>query len=97
MPMKVMVTGHNGYIGTTLVPMLKEAGQTVVGVDARFYDGCCLGPPPVPVDREIRKDIRDLHLSCFDGVDAVIHLAGLSSDPLGSISSRVTYEINHRA
>lgn len=97
MPTKVMVTGHNGYIGTTLVRMLKEAGFRVVGVDCNFYEGCCLGSPPLPADQEIRKDIRDLHPADFDSVDAVIHLAALSNDPLGSLSPRVTYEINHRA
>ncbi len=94
---KVMVTGHLGYIGTTLVRMLKEAGHEVVGVDATFYGGCCLGPLPVPVNQEIRTDVRDLHLTDFEGVDAVIHLAALSNDPLGNLSSRVTYDINHRA
>jgi nucleoside-diphosphate-sugar epimerase len=91
-----MVTGHNGYIGTTLVRMLKEAGHEVVGVDCDFYDGCCLGPPSVAVDQEIHEDIRDLDPTDFDGVDAVIHLAALSNDPLGTLSSRVTYDINHR-
>ena len=94
---KVMVTGHLGYIGTTLVRMLKESGHTVVGVDSNLYEGSCLGPPPVPVDQGILKDIRDLELTDFDGVDAVIHLAALSNDPLGSVSSRVTHDINHRA
>ena len=97
MGMKVMVTGHNGYIGTTLVRMLKETGHEVLGVDAFLFESCCLGPPPVPVDQEIHEDIRDLHLTDFDGVDAVIHLAALSNDHLGKLSSRVTYDINHRA
>jgi nucleoside-diphosphate-sugar epimerase len=97
MPTKVMVTGHNGYIGTTLVPMLKETGHEVVGVDSSLFETCCLGPPPVPVDHEIHEDIRDLQLTDFDGVDAVIHLAALSNDPLGKLSPRVTSDINHRA
>ena len=97
MHMNVMVTGHLGYIGTTLVSMLKEAGHEVVGVDTNFYEECCLGPRPVPVDYEIKKDIRDLELTDFDSVDAVIHLAALSNDPLGNLSSRVTHDINHRA
>lgn len=97
MRMTVMVTGHNGYIGTTLVRMLKEAGHDVVGVDSNFYEGCCLGPEPISADHEIRKDIRDIALPDFDGVDAVIHLAALSNDPLGNLSSNLTYDINHRA
>jgi nucleoside-diphosphate-sugar epimerase len=95
--MKVMVTGHNGYIGTTLVGMLKEAGHEVVGVDSGFFEACCLGPPPVPVDQEIRKDIRDLDLIDFDGIDALIHLAALSNDPLGNLNPEITYDINYRA
>jgi len=97
MRMKVIVTGHHGYIGTTMVRVLKEAGHKVVGVDSNLYEDCCLGPTPVPVDQEIGKDIRDLDLTDFDRVDAVIHLAALSNDPLGNLSSRVTYDINHRA
>ena len=94
---KVMVTGHLGYIGTTLVRMLKESGHKVVGVDSNLYEGSCLGPLPVPVDQGISKDIRDLDLTDFEGVDAVIHLAALSNDPLGNLSSKVTFDINHRA
>jgi nucleoside-diphosphate-sugar epimerase len=97
MRMKVMVTGHQGYLGAVMVRLLKEANHEVVGVDSNLYEGCCLGPPPVPADQEIVKDIRDLSLSDFDGVEAVIHLAALSNDPLGNLSSRVTYDINHRA
>jgi nucleoside-diphosphate-sugar epimerase len=97
MRLKVMVTGHQGYIGAAMVRRLKEANHEVVGVDAQFYEGCCLGPSPVPADREIRKDIRELCVADFDGFDAVIHLAALSNDPLGNLSANVTYDINHRA
>ena len=97
MQTKVMVTGHHGYIGAVLVRLLKETNHQVIGVDSNFYEGCCLGPAPIPADHEILKDIRDLSLSDFDGVDAVVHLAALSNDPLGNLSSRVTFDINHRA
>ena len=97
MPTKVMVTGHGGYIGTILVRMLKESGHEVIGVDSFLFESCGLGTPPIPADQEIRKDVRDLHLADFDDVDAVIHLAALSNDPLGKLSPRVTYEINHHA
>ena len=94
MGMKVLVAGHNGYIGTALVGLLKEAGHEVVGVESLIFDSCGLGPPPVPVDHEIHKDIRDLTLADLDDVDRLIHLAALSNNPLGSICSRLTFEIN---
>lgn len=97
MPTKVMVTGHSGSIGTVVVRMLKETGYEVLGVDSSLFEPCCLGPPPIPADQEIREDVRDLQLTDFDGVDAVIHLAALSNGPLGRLSPRVTFDINHRA
>lgn len=65
--------------------------------DSFLFESCGLGTPPIPADQEIRKDVRDLHLADFDDVNAVIHLAALSNDPLGKLSPRVTYEINHHA
>ncbi len=97
MPLRVMVTGHLGYLGTTLVRLLKESGHQVVGVDCGLYECFCVGSRPSPVDCEIHKDIRDLTLSDFDSFDAIIHLAALSNDSLGKLSSRLTYEINYRS
>jgi nucleoside-diphosphate-sugar epimerase len=95
--MRVVVTGHQGYIGATLVPLLKQAGHKVIGIDTKFYDGCALGPPPCHADVELHKDIREVDLADFDGADAVIHLAALSNDPLGNLNGDVTFDINHRA
>lgn len=94
--MRVLVTGHQGYIGTIMVPMLQAEGHDVVGLDTDLYDGCTFGDGI----REIpafKKDIRDVQESDLLGFDAVIHLAGLSNDPLGDLSPQLTYEINHRA
>ena len=93
---RVLVTGHDGYIGTVLTPMLTTAGHDVVGLDSRLFDGCTLGelPPQVPA---MDMDLRDVGPSELEGFEAVIHLAGISNDPLGDLEPDVTYEINHRA
>ena len=97
MTMRVMVTGHDGYIGTTLVPMLQAEGHHVVGLDNMLFETCTFGPRKAKVDTEIRLDVRDVEPVHLQGVDAVIHLAGLSNDPSGDLNPDATYEINHRA
>ena len=96
--MKVLVTGHLGYIGTVLTPLLLAAGHEVVGLDSDLYRACTFGDPgriaSVPA---IRRDIRDLSAGDLDGFEAVLHLAALSNDPLGDIDPELTYDINHRA
>lgn len=93
--MRVLVSGHDGYIGTVLVPMLQTAGHDVVGLDSYLYSGCTLGgdvaDPP-----SLRCDVRDVVPEMLDGVDAVIHLAAISNDPLGDLNPDTTYAINHR-
>ena len=94
--MKVVVTGHQGYIGTLMVPLLQAAGHEVIGLDIGWFEGCNLGeePPPVPAHR---VDIREPEGVDLEGFDAVIHLAALSNDPLGDLNPEITYHINHRA
>ena len=94
--MRILVTGHEGYIGTVLVPMLLAAGDEVVGLDNGLFTGCTFIKSGLKVP-QIRKDVRDAQTSDLEGFDAVIHLAGLSNDPLGNLNSRLTYDINHRA
>lgn len=94
--MRVLVTGHKGYIGTVLVPMLIAQGHEVVGLDSGLFEQCVF-QRPVPKTPSLRKDIRDVQPSDLTGSDAVVHLAGLSNDPLGSLNPDVTYEINHLA
>jgi nucleoside-diphosphate-sugar epimerase len=92
---KVLVTGHEGYIGPILTPLLRAAGHEVVGLDSGLFRECSIWPlPSVPT---IRKDIRDLEAGDLAGFDAVIHLAALSNDPLGDLNPTLTYEINHLA
>jgi nucleoside-diphosphate-sugar epimerase len=94
--MRVLVTGHQGYIGTVLVPMLLAAGYEVVGLDSDLFQQCTFGgrPPEVPT---VTKDIRDVEVSDCEGFDAVLHLAGLSNDPLGDLDPHLTFEINTKA
>jgi len=94
--MRVLVTGHDGYIGTVMVPLLQRAGHDVHGLDSGLFAKCVFGddPPPPP---SLRKDIRDVTAADLDGFDAVIHLAAISNDPLGDLNPDCTYDINHRA
>lgn len=95
--MNVLVTGHDGYIGTVLVPMLQSRGHTVVGMDSMLFEPCVFGSKVSRPDVELRVDVRDASPEHFDGVDAVIHLAGMSNDPAGDLNPEATYEVNHRA
>jgi len=94
--MKILLTGHKGYIGAVAVPMLCSAGHEVSGLDSDLFAGCDFGEaaPEIP---EIRKDIRDLAKRDLDGFDAVVHLAALSNDPLSDLDAELTYDINYRA
>ena len=95
--MRVLVTGHRGYIGTVMVPMLLEAGHDVTGCDSDLYERCnfAMGGPIAAVP-SLFKDVRDVTLGDLRGFDAVIHLAALSNDPLGDLNPEITYDINHR-
>ena len=95
--MRVLVTGHDGYIGTILVPMLQQRGHEVVGMDSMLFEPCVFGTKQSKPDVELRLDVRDAAPEHFAGVDAVIHLAGMSNDPAGDLNPEATYEINHRA
>jgi nucleoside-diphosphate-sugar epimerase len=96
--MRVLVTGHNGYVGTVMVPMLIAAGHDVVGMDSDLYEGSTFGDAGGTQEiTALKKDVRDVEASDLDGFEAVIHLAGLSNDPLGDLKPELTYEINHAA
>lgn len=94
--MRVLLTGHRGYIGAVAAPMLREAGHDVVGLDADLYANCDFGVLHSEIP-EIRKDLRDLNASDLAGFEAVVHFAALSNDPLGNLNPQLTYDINHLA
>jgi len=94
--MRVLITGHKGYIGTVMAPLLADAGHQVVGLDSDLFEQCTFGEPPREFP-SIRKDLRDIGHSDLKGFEAVIHLAGLSNDPLGNLNPNLTYDINHHA
>jgi nucleoside-diphosphate-sugar epimerase len=94
--MRVLLTGNEGYIGTILVPWLWARSHEVIGLDSGLFRECTLRAAIRPVPT-IRKDVRDVELRDLDGIEAVIHLAGLSNDPLGNLNPRLTFEINHEA
>jgi nucleoside-diphosphate-sugar epimerase len=94
--MRILVTGHNGYIGCALVSVLVRAGHEVTGLDNCLFEDCTLGPDTHSV-RTIRKDVRDVEAADLKGFDAIIHLAGISNDPLGDLNPECTFDINHKA
>ncbi len=94
--MRVLVTGHNGYIGSVMAPTLQAAGHEVVGLDTFFFEDCTLGHDESYIPA-IRKDIRDVGPHDLGGFDAIVHLAALCNDPLGDLHPEWTHEINHAA
>lgn len=94
--MRILITGHKGYIGTVMVPMLLAAGHVVVGLDSDLFRACtfCPGIHDIP---ERRVDLRDIQIGHLEGFDAIVHLGALSNDPLGNLNPDITYDINHSA
>lgn len=78
--MRVLVTGHQGYLGTVMVPILQAAGHEVIGLDTGWFADCLLGA--FAGDPEgLRLDLRSVRIDALRGFDAVVHLAALSNDP----------------
>lgn len=94
--MKLLLTGHQGYIGSVAAPMLAAAGHEVVGLDTCLYEACDFQAKPAAI-AEIRKDLRELAVSDLEGFDGVLHLAALSNDPVGNLDRELTYDINYRS
>jgi nucleoside-diphosphate-sugar epimerase len=94
--MRELVTGHRGYIGTVMVPMLMQAGHTVFGLDSDLFEQCTFQPGIFDVPQR-RLDLRDVQAKDLEGFDAILHLAALSNDPLSDLNPDITYDINHFA
>lgn len=94
--MRVLITGHEGYIGAVMAPMFRDEGIDVTGLDSGLFADCDFGSQPSGIPG-IRKDLRDVSESDLEGFDAIVHLAAISNDPLGNLNPDCTYAINHRA
>jgi nucleoside-diphosphate-sugar epimerase len=93
---RILVTGHNGYIGSVLVPLLEQADHDVVGIDSDIFASCLFGRNGHEVE-SLQADVRDIETADLVGFDAVIHLAAVCNDPLGDLNPQATYDINHFA
>jgi len=97
--MRIFVTGTDGYIGSILGARLMEHGHSVVGFDTGYYRAGWMFTDPDFLrltPRSICGDVRKITADHFAGVDAVVHLAELSNDPLGESNREVTFDINHQ-
>jgi nucleoside-diphosphate-sugar epimerase len=94
--MRILVTGHLGYLGSVMAARFVEAGHEVTGLDTGYFAGCLFTEPALPIP-ELRRDLRDIVARDLDGFDAIVHLAALSNDPLGNLNEAWTREINHTA
>ncbi len=100
--MKILITGNMGYIGPVLVKHLKTKmpQAKLVGFDNAYFSGCITGAEIIPehlVDLQNFGDVREIKKEVFDDIDAVVHLAAISNDPMGNAFEKLTFEINHLA
>ncbi len=94
--MKVFVTGHKGYIGPHLIDILKKAGHTVTACDINLFEESQIAEVTKP-DSELIKDIRQITIDDLKDHHCVMHLAGISNDPMGDLDPEITYSINRDA
>ena len=100
--MKILVTGNMGYIGPSVINQLRTSypGSTLIGFDIGYFGNCITSTEMLPecrVDFQYFADIRQFPIDLLIGVDAIVHLAGISNDPIGNKFEKVTLDINYRA
>ncbi|MGV9884669.1 NAD-dependent epimerase/dehydratase family protein [Streptomyces sp. NPDC003006] len=95
--MRILLTGHQGYLGTVMAPVLTAAGHQVTGLDSGLFAARVLGTLDAPDVPGEALDLRDVSAETLHGLDGVVHLAALSNDPLGSLDPDLTHAINHHA
>lgn len=95
--MRILITGHQGYIGPVMVRRFKRAGHFVAGLDTGYFRDCLTAPLDVVPDREIDSDIRHITAEDVRGFDCIVHLAALSNDPMGELAPELTLQINYEA
>jgi nucleoside-diphosphate-sugar epimerase len=94
--MRILLTGHKGYIGSVAGTVLRAAGHEVVGLDSDLFSGCDFGELGAGIP-EIRRDLRDLKTTDLQGFDGVVHFGAISNDPMGNLDPKITYDVNHHA
>ena len=100
--MKIIVTGNMGYIGPLVIARLRDSypKAKLLGYDIGYYGNCISDADVLPecrVDVQYFADMRKFPQDILRGVDAVVHLAGISNDPIGNKFEEVTFDINYRA
>ena len=93
---RVLITGHEGYLGSVMTLAFLNAGFEVTGLDTGYFRSCLIVPPLGDVPN-LNKDIRDLSTSDLEGFDTIVHLAALSNDPIGNMNPAWTEDINFHA
>jgi nucleoside-diphosphate-sugar epimerase len=94
---RILLTGHQGYLGTVMAPILTTAGHEVTGLDSGLFAESVLGSLDSPDAPGLTTDVRDVTVEQLGGFDAVVHMAAISNDPMGSLAPEITYDINHHA
>jgi nucleoside-diphosphate-sugar epimerase len=93
--MKILVTGCEGYLGSLLGPELLRSGYDVIGLDTGYYKEGTLFRSGRTTPLTLAKDLRRVEKADLRGVEAIVHMAELSNDPIGQLAPHITYEINH--
>lgn len=100
--MKILVTGNMGYVGPGVVEQLRASNPEamLIGYDIGYFANCLTNAETLPecrTDLQYFADVRNLPARLLEGVDAVVHLAAISNDPMGNKYEEITLDINYRA